>query len=149
MCLWANKNSTEKFKKDHSGEITVWKMYERWKNKLYPPLFDTKCIKPGNIVSNRNTTRFPIKYETWALLHVHEEDISIKKGIHVFTTRKNARNFRDKSKDFRRGHYKTYVVVKCTANMKDFVACSKYGEAVFTKIHICPAEFERGLKNRN
>lgn len=146
MCLHANKRSTDEFKQKKTGKITVWKVYRKIGKKLYSTIYPTRSIKSGNIVSNINTTRFPLNNEFNSSFY-----FCIGKGIHVFLTREIARNYKNRNvltRSFFRS--KDYVVVKCLADMKDFVACNtNKSEAVFTKIHISPDEFERGLKNRN
>jgi len=145
MCLHADKRSTDELKKK-TGKITVWKVYRKIGKKLYSPTYPTKPIKPGNIVSNRNTTRFPLNDEFYGAFY-----FSLGKGIHVFFTRDIARNYKNRNV-LTRSFFcsRDYVVVKCLADMKDFVACNtKKSEAVFTKINISPDEMERGFKNRN
>ena len=146
MCLNAENRSTDEFKQKNTGKITVWKVYRKIGKKLYSPIYPTRPIKSGNIVSNRNTTRFPLNNEFYSEFYS-----CIGKGIHVFLTRTMARDHKSKhifSRSFFRS--RDYVVIKCLADMKDFVACDiNKSEAVFTKINICPDEMERGIKNRN
>jgi len=143
------------FKNETSAEtVIVWKVYTKCQGSFFSPMYYAKPIKAGSIVSNRQTTRWPLKSEPYCSRQTNHNHTSplrcgccfhLYKGIHVCLTRKAARKLKAHY-----GSYSRHAVVKCTAKMKDFVACDQDGhQAVFTEIHISPEELERGKKHRN
>lgn len=133
MCLLYDESSTKSFKEKNKNKkyIIVWKVYFRRKDGNYINIFysDGRTIKPSTIVrSNRSDQK------------VGDDDLDepnyccsglgINRGIHVYLTR-------EKAQDAFGSHAK---VVKCYANMEDFVACDNTrmgnGEAVFMKIKV-------------
>ena len=138
MCMTKDNFATQQFLNKHRGKkyVVVWKIYELRSGKLHPPYMITALpIRPGSIKSNRVTKVFDPydRCETFGR-------VDIRRGIHVYLTRRRARKMRT-SYDGK--------VFKCTARLDDLVGVSSYGHAVFMKIYISRKEFKRGKKGRN
>lgn len=144
MCLYSNTKETEKFREKNAGKtITVWKVYNvrKWwsgvvRNVIAP--CRRVYVKPGTIKSNRNRR----DYDSSDHMEYDTNFRRINRGIHVFLTRKKARKYRVKSNGEQ--------VFKATAKADDLVGINPIKqEAVFMKIHITKAEFEKGKNGRN
>jgi len=171
MCLTVDEEKTKKMKKEKSGKITVWKVYQinGWWNEdgeppyVYSPVYYGLPLNSGDIVSDRPTTEYPIKdlkKKPWVndcktLRRGKKIDIKINLGIHVFLTREGARKYK---KDLKSSNL-VYIgerevgIFRCTADIIDLVAVgtTEYhavhsGTAVFTKIHISPEDWSKALK---
>jgi len=128
---------TADFRKRHKNKKTVivWKIYTV-SDIVRPPYMPTCKICSGHIKSDREIKRAGYDPQDSGLWGQY-----IHRGIHVYTTREAARRHRA---------YGRRKVFKCTARMSDLVGVGGYGDhAVFMKIHITKAEFEKGKKGRN
>lgn len=134
MCLYYNKQLSDKFKKRKIKKFYVYKFLEL-KNELlkspYESLHRRKVTKwlPGYIESNRKSSY---------ISSTEIRNFEIKKGIHVYLNRKDALNTCDDH----------CVVLKLEVNLKDFVAKNNNDIAVFTKVKLSKEEYQRVLKVR-
>ena len=87
MCLWKNDEATEKFRKKNKKMVVVWKTYTvyAYDDTAYSPYMNNGPIGPGIIESDRDSINH--NYGDYLYSERHE----IKRGIHVFLTRKEAR----------------------------------------------------------
>ena len=143
MCMLKNPSATKKFIDRNKNEVVVWKVYRVYvgEDKVFSPIYyNGSYIKPGLIVSDR-------------LVDEYDGYSRIRRGIHVFLTREEARKYRD-------GEIYGGRVFKCSAQIGDLVGVGNkpwnmgnnffcFKHAVFTKIHITTEEFEKGKKGRN
>ena len=95
---------------------------------FFSPFYYQKLLGPGVIKSNRKSTKITKKEKYTG---------EIEKGIHVFTTLKEA-------EIFCKTEYEA-AIVKVEVKPKDFVA-SAYSEAVYTKISISKREYDKVIK---
>ena len=125
MSLYHNQNDTnallERLKQ--KGQISVYKGLKVYDNELHSPCFGKKKWKPGVNVSNRaSTTR------------TSGEVSAIGRGLHCYTDR-----YRHRAKNY------SYIVVRFTAKLQDFIACGKYGHAVFHKLTLDKKDYCKAL----
>jgi len=129
MCSFTGQKEIDAFihQNRDKEEIDVWKIYRVTENGLQPHNHPTdgQYITPGDIVSNRTTRLLEDEGDR---LSCASNYYIVKRGIHVFTTRKLAElwisRWRRESKNpvlFDRRH----VIIRCTAKMEDLVAVEK------------------------
>ncbi|HUU86515.1 MAG TPA: hypothetical protein VMX17_02025 [Candidatus Glassbacteria bacterium] len=160
MCLFADKQKTLEMKKQ-KGPVTVWKVYGVDKaapNLLLSPIYTrTRAVKSNLVISDRVSGLAGYDNHDEASHYRYPDCMQINRGIHVFLTRKAAREFK---KVFdRKSKYNSsikYVIVKCETDMEHFVAVGHtcYGTwlieyqdaAVFMGVYISPENWEKALK---
>jgi len=142
MCTTHNNEATKKFRKKNKNkkEVIVWKIYYKNSNSALTHLYANKHGAHANIYRGQEeivSNRIGKDYDP------SDHGIEVNRGIHVFTTRKKAREYKL--------WYLSYSarIFKCTAKMADLVSVSLRNEAVFMKIRLPKKEFDKGMKGRN
>lgn len=145
MCLYKSEMGTDFFREKNTGkkEVVVWKLYRVNSNNKLSPLYAGRYGKDIaiprtqiNIVSDRKKIKNDY-FDTFMW--------EINRGIHVFTSREAARNYK-------RQYFpcaKRVRVFRCTAQMKDFVGANTGQQAVFMKVRLSEEDFDKGVKGRN
>jgi hypothetical protein len=112
MCLYIDKDETKRIrrrfaaaKRNGKNYITCFKELNLYNNKVNSPFYK-KVYKPGWNKSNRKNK---------SLLDIEKEQDYVDKGIHVYSTYKNANAivFYD---------LKTYELIKIRCYKKDFIS---------------------------
>lgn len=137
MCLTINQEETEKFKRDNSGEVTVWKGVRLLPNgKPVTPYRDVK-IEPGILKSFRH--------------YPESNPNEVQFGIHCFTDKSEAQRWVDMCNEL--SSIVAYDLVQCTAKVEDLIAVGDsrlefkpFKSAVFTKIEISKEEYNKLVK---
>jgi len=140
MCMYKEEEETKAFLKKHKGqkEVVVWKLYRVYNDsdRVYPPHRCCGGVTGGVIKSDRRR-KSKDKDDEYGGTYIN-------RGIHVYTTRGEARYHQ---RGYGNGSTRVF---KCTAKLKDLVGVNAHSRhAVFMKIHITPEEFEKGKKGRN
>ena len=157
MCLTVDEEKTDKMQKK-TGSITAWKVYEVVNGDLYSPVFP--AVNPifvkKPVTSDRTRQKFGNdQLDDWER-YDRKKYCYVKmgfRGIHVCFNREAARESKRLLKRNVRHKHKKFVIVRCQADMKDFVAtghsyynCNKCDNgAVFMKIYISPEDFYKAL----
>ena len=117
MCLSVDKKETQKIKKLKTQKMIVWKILDKSDNFYHTPF-----------------RYYPVKRGTWLkaqlLLHYPTTDYSVINygAIHCYRTRAAARN-KSIGED-------NWIVVKCKALKRDFIAAGEDQDLAFKKIYI-------------
>ena len=153
MCLTRNYEKTKEFfsKNKNNKDIVVWKVLRmtnsgKIKTPLYSWTHNPITVKPNHeLIPNQ---KMSISYGVELMPFnqggccKQEDEINsyMSEGvIHVFISQKRAKKIAKKLKKqdkLCRENSPRYIVVKCTANIDDYVACGNEKDAVFLKILI-------------
>jgi len=162
MCCHTTKKATNDFRDEHQDqeEIVVWKIYEVVNGKLRSPMSPSPeilDIRPGDIVSNREDKQLGNEHHDDWYSEVKQVWLS-ERGIHVFTTKENAEHRKSVWEKYNFCLGDTYILVRCTAKMDDFVAFELPGfhtvvkndintdnAAVFMKINMSQADYDEAM----
>jgi len=145
MCMTHDNEATVEFRKKNKNKkkVTVWKIYNKINDNSVRHLYAhrygshaTICRSQELIVSNRIDKDHDLS----------DYGAEVNRGIHVFTTRQKARKYKIQYLSYNLGSARIF---KCTAEMEDLVSVSRFDEAVFMKIRLPKAEFDKGVKGRN
>jgi len=128
MCLIKDDKETIKFIKENSKKkyVTVYKIltYNRATKKLKTP-YQNVSVNPGYLVAE-------------GTLEFYESDSIYEGAIHCFIEKESCNCYVEKASN--------RVLLKCRANMSDFIAVGYDGDICFSKIYISEAEYKRALK---
>jgi len=125
MCLYIHSVKTYKAKKNKTGKVVRWKVVSKYPVTLRSMYQFLYKWKPGWNRSNRKRA-FCETYE-------------VNRGIHVFTTRKEARTVL--MADTR--------IVKVICYNKDLVAVGWDRDEVYTKVFLLKDEYDSALKRNS
>jgi len=152
MCLCVDEQKTKKMSGyKQQGPITVWKVYEFLNGRLYSPLYGGSDHVANLVVSDRDVQEF--SHDDLDIRYPDCSHYYIYRGIHVCLTREAAREYKRLLKRNQRNSAKKFVIVRCTTDLKHFVAAghSYYtlnkcdNGAVFMKIHVSPEDHDKAL----
>jgi len=160
MCLTTTKYQSDRFKKKYKDNetIRVWKIYIRVKDDttksgyklqgqfLHKAYFrgisGSYVRKSGTVVSNRQYKKLSRYFPINDHYHTYSGWWDVCKGIHVYTTRKDAEQVFERDDLDSNDH----VIVCCHANINDLVAASSFGRAIFMKVSISSGNFSKAIK---
>lgn len=133
MCLSYDDESSRSFLKTHRKrnhtKIIAYKVVRVDNGKIYSPFFHY-VYNIGKNVSGRLRK---------SLNYTEKRCESVRDGIHVFITRKDAELFAVS--------YETIMPVTCL--LSDFVGCNKVCiQAVFTKVTVSKYSYNKALKSK-
>lgn len=136
MCLYANLTATERLQKRLSRNRTkaVWayKLYFLVKGKLESPYNPNspggRVAGPGWVVSDSRAQKPRARAGT------------VNHGCHVFLEEQGALEMRKNWPGY------DGKVLRVQGHVKDFVAASLFGQAVFTRVFVPKASFRRAVK---
>ena len=126
MCLYIHSVKTYKAKKNKTGKVVRWKVVSKYPVTLHSIYQFLYKWKPGWNRSNRKRA---------FLLETSE----VNQGIHVFTTRKEARTIL--RADTR--------IIKVICHNKDLVAVGWDRDEVYTKVFLLKDEYDSALKRNS
>ena len=138
MCLHPSQEHSRKYyQKNYQKQkkVIVWKILMVDNGEMTTPYF-RQAVSFGNVLGTPEDKFSHIPYNLLYVGHNQQYYLfprRIEGGvIHVFLHRKNARrDVRALNGDYLQKHF----VVRCEANINDFVACDSE-EAAFTKIKV-------------
>jgi hypothetical protein len=110
MCLYINKEKTDKFLNKKEKFIWVYKTIR----STNQPIFFNGNIKQGWYISNRRSKN---------LNNDERKNHEIYQGIHVYLVE-------------RQNRYLGYKMIKCKAYLNDLVKVGRFDQAVFMKVWI-------------
>jgi hypothetical protein len=140
MCLTYNRRVSQEYRKKHpKGKVTIWKIVvimDELSGKYFKTLYQHQRIKVGDTISAR------FKLSIKPSLMTNGQSI-YGEGVHAYTTSRRARKIEGAWAD-----HDTKRLVKCEANMSDFIGCGKNDDICFEKLKIVKIYPSRRRKGR-